>query len=134
MVEKTEYDGEGSQITKVYDERFDSPCTEYAYTNDLVTARTEQNGQTYRYTYDPANDNMTSVSAAVSTRTPENDFAYTNGYLTKVTHNGFDFGFAYDGLGRNSRISAGGSTLVSLAYTSGAQSTVTSALCPNTLF
>ena len=42
--------------------------------------------------------------------------SYTKDKLTSITHNGFQYGFAYDGFGNPSSVSVAGNTLASYKY------------------
>ena len=48
-----------------------------------------------------------SLSSTVESKANENRFFYTRGYLTRVAHNGFNFGFAFDQLGRSKTVTVG---------------------------
>ena len=48
--------------------------------------------------------------------TLQNDFSYTRGYLTKLTHNNFNFGFAFDALGREKSVDIDGQMLFTRTY------------------
>ena len=74
---------------------------------NLLLKQTAVNGQEYNYSYDDTTDDLMSLSSAVENKTNENRFFYTRGYLTRVAHNGFNFGFAFDQLGRSKAVTVG---------------------------
>ena len=97
--------------------------TTYEHDTDrnLLLKQTAVNGQEYNYTYDDKTDDLMSLSSTTDSKTNENQFFYTRGYLTRVAHNGFNFGFAYDQLGRSKSVTVGAgektTTLLSMSYT-----------------
>ena len=74
---------------------------------NLLLKQTAVNGQQYNYSYDDTTDDLISLSSTVENKTNENQFFYTRGYLTRVAHNGFNFGFAFDQLGRSKSVTVG---------------------------
>ena len=74
---------------------------------NLLLKQTAVNGQEYNYSYDDTTDDLMSLSSTVENKTNENQFFYTRGYLTRVAHNGFNFGFAFDQLGRSESVTVG---------------------------
>ncbi len=96
--------------------------TTYEHDTDrnLLLKQTSVNGQEYNYTYDDKTDDLMSLSSTADSKTNENQFFYTRGYLTRVVHNGFNFGFAYDQLGRSKSVTVGAgentTTLLSMSY------------------
>ncbi len=87
---------------------------------NLLLKQTAVNGQEYNYSYDENTDDLMSLSSTADNKTNENQFFYTRGYLTRVAHNGFNFGFAFDQLGRNKALTVGdeamSTTLLSMNY------------------
>lgn len=128
FVERSEYSANGAHLLKSYTPRSNTVCTEYAYTNDLVSKRTDPNDQEFTYGYNVYNDEMTSVSATVAGNQITNGFTYEHDNLIRVAHNGYNYHFDYDGLGRTTSIRTdehpASAPLVSMAYTVGAESTV----------
>ncbi len=96
--------------------------TTYEHDTDrnLLLKQTAVNGQEYNYTYDDKTDDLMSLSSTADSKTNENQFFYTRGYLTRVAHNGFNFGFSYDQLGRSKTVTVGDNasttTLLSMSY------------------
>lgn len=74
---------------------------------NLLLKQTAVNGQEYNYSYDDTTDDLMSLSSTVENKNNENLFFYTRGYLTRVAHNGFNFGFAFDQLGRSKSVTVG---------------------------
>ena len=78
---------------------------------NLLLKQTAVNGQEYNYSYDDKTDDLMSLSSTTDNKTNENQFFYTRGYLTRVAHNGFNFGFAFDQLGRSKSVAVGDGTV-----------------------
>ena len=88
-----------------------------------MTKRTEVNGQEYNYSYNDTTEDLISLSATVGDQTLKNDFFYTQGQLTRIAHNGFDYKFGFDALGRRKTVKINDDTLVTTAYTLGEEPT-----------
>ena len=77
----------------------------------------------YEYTYGLTNGNITSITTEEYNDSFDdnvkitNQFNYTKGLLTKVTHNGSQYRYTYDGLGRIKNISVGAQNLMDISYT-----------------
>ena len=86
---------------------------------DLLSSFEDGNGHITTYTYDAAR-RLTQVSQDVSiggaTQTASCQYAYTDGRLTSITHNGFQYGFTYDIFGNLKKASAAGTDLVTYTY------------------
>ena len=91
MQTSSEYDSTGNYVTAETNEQ--GSTTQYAYdANGNKTAVTDGNGNVTNYTYD-TNGNVLSIKNGTS----GNDYSYTgSGYVSKITHNGFDYSFNYD--------------------------------------
>ena len=89
-----------------------------------MTNTTTPNGQTTSYTYDNASDLVTNVTAVVGNATYSVVYGYSNRKLTKITHNGFDYGFTYDGMGRTKKVQIAGTTYSENTYTLAETTTV----------
>ena len=102
---------------------------EYNKPRGIMTKRTDTNGQEYNYSYDANTDDLRTLSSAVNETSHENRFFYKQGYLTRVEHNGFHFGFSYDALGRSTKVCVGDNTncvdLLSTVYEDGVTDKVT---------
>ena len=87
---------------------------------DLMRSMTDARGNTLSYAYDEA-DRLKSVSMKVGeggSQTVENTYTYTKDKLTSIGHNGFSYGFAYDGFGNALSASIAGKKVVSYEYES----------------
>lgn len=85
---------------------------------DLMKTMTDAKGNTLSYAYDGA-DRLKSVSMKVGeggSQTVENTYTYTKDKLTSIGHNGFSYGFAYDGFGNALSASIAGKKVVSYEY------------------
>ena len=85
---------------------------------DLMKSMTDARGNTLSYAYDEA-DRLKSVSMKVGeggSQTVENTYIYTKDKLTSIGHNGFSYGFAYDGFGNALNASIAGKKVVSYEY------------------
>ena len=94
---------------------------EYEYDNrgrGLVTNMIDFNGQEYVNDYDSKTDEQTTLSSEDNDSgvTLQNNFSYTRGYLTKLTHNNFNFGFTFDSLGREKSVSVENEILFNKSY------------------
>ena len=106
------------------------------YQNDaqrnLVLKQTTPNGQAYHYDYDEKSDDLLSLSAVTENKTSQNQYFYTRGYLTRVAHNGFDFGFSYDELGRKKAVTVGDTAVRTALQTVNYRKSGTNDLIENT--
>ena len=89
---------------------------------DLMVHMLDGRGSKIQYAYDDA-DRLSGVSQEVTAdgqaRTVENTYTYTDDRLTAIGHNGFSYGFAYDGFGNTMSASVAGTQVVSYEYESG---------------
>ena len=80
------------------------------------------------YSYDTM-DRLTKVAGKAAVNGTETDvqvqYTYDRDRLTKITHNGFDYTFAYDGFGNRKSVSIAGKAAVSHDYTYDAQGQLT---------
>ena len=77
------------------------------------------NGQSVSYGCDAVSGDLTGVSSAENGEVNANAFGYNKDYVTEVSHNGFDYGFKYDGRGNITGVSAGGDPLLAKEFTYG---------------
>ena len=91
MQTSSEYDSTGNYVTAETNEQ--GSTTKYSYdANGNKTAVTDGNGNVTNYTYD-TNGNVLSIKNGTS----GNDYSYTgSGSVSKITHNGFSYSFNYD--------------------------------------
>lgn len=52
------------------------------------------------------------VNPSAAREEVKNSYEYTNDRISKVTHNGFDYSFLYDGLGNNTEVKVGSQSLI----------------------
>ena len=110
------YTADGRNAATSTDSRGQTTTNTYDSKNRLLTAVTDPNGHTTNYNYDPNNDRLTSVSATVGDQTVTNSYTYTNDKLTSISHNGFNYNFAYDVFGNVTSTSVGNQVLSSNTY------------------
>lgn len=86
---------------------------------DLLKSLTDGRGNKLIYGYDNAK-RLVSVSQDVTVngvkQTVKNSYTYAKDRLTEITHNGFKYGFGYDGYGNTSSASIAGAQVVSYQY------------------
>ena len=103
-------DARGCQVTYDWD-------TEKDLLNSVKDAR---NSTTF-YTYDAKTERLTSVSKTVKAKGQDQEvkveYGYSNDRLTRITHNGFNYGFGYDEFGKTRLVAIAGSSVVSYDYT-----------------
>ncbi len=79
------------------------------------------NGQNIDYAYVGVENLLREIKALANTghfvEQTANNFCYNSGYLTKMTHEGCEYRFVYDGFGRIKSIYAGGTKIVTAVYT-----------------
>ena len=124
----------------VSDQRSENIKTQNSYNTvkGLLNSTVTPNGQVTNYTYDSDSDLITSVHTLIGNTDYSVLYGYTNNKLTSITHNGFDYTFTYDGMGRTKKVMLAGSdytentyvltdtTTVSTEYASGEKMTVES--------
>ena len=115
------YSSNGNYRTSVSDQR--GNITTYSI-NDAITglinAVTDPKGYQTSYTYDPDNYFLTEVSALSSAGTVTVNYEYDEAdLLDKITHNGFDYNFGYDGFGNTVNIKVGTKNLITHVYETG---------------
>ncbi len=112
----------------VSDQRGSNIKTTYTYDNfsGNCTREKSQNGDDTLYGYNTKNHYLTSVNAPNEGGAHSCAYRYQKSFLTEMDHNGFTYGFSYDGLGRTKGVTVAGSSIVSRSYTdSTSSSTVT---------
>ncbi|WP_306569577.1 RHS repeat domain-containing protein [Faecalispora jeddahensis] len=86
----------------------------------LIHSVTDPIGYQTSYTYNPDNYFLTGVSAQSSAGTVTVSYEYDGAnLLNKITHNGFDYNFGYDGFGNTVLIKVGSQNLITHVYESG---------------
>ncbi|MBO5968519.1 MAG: RHS repeat protein, partial [Clostridia bacterium] len=91
----------------------------------LMTKQTAPNGQAYHYDYDLKTEELRKISSTVGEQTLSNEFCYTMGYPTSVSHNGFSYDFGFDGIGRQNSIHIAGNELARIDYDDDIERSVT---------
>ena len=95
--------------------------TEYYPDGQIKRTVLPGNGQNIDYSYVGVEKLLSEIKALANSghfvEQTANNFCYNSGYLTKMTHEGCEYRFVYDGFGRIKRIYAGGTKIVSAAYT-----------------
>lgn len=81
----------------------------------LLTA-TDSKGNTTTNTYDPNTDSLKTTSKTVDGKVITNSYQYLNDRIDTITHNGFNYKFSYDSVGRNTGVNVGTQKLITNAY------------------
>ena len=106
---KTMTDPNGNTVTYNYDEK-----------NQYFTSVAETGGKLTERFYNTESQNLERVRTKIDEKTfDEVQFAYDKDTLTKITHNGFDYTFEYDGLGNMTKVNLGGQMYLVNAYEKG---------------
>ena len=101
------YDSDGTMLKTFYN------INEYSGLTNNVTM---PNGQVINYGYDNAGEKLNTVSAMLDGEQHINGFTYNKNYLTAITHNGFNYEFEYDGLGRIINNKVAGESIYTKTY------------------
>ena len=83
---------------------------------DLVNVVTDSSGNQIAYGYDYNSDKLLSISSSIEGQQNANISGYTADMLTKLTHNGFDIDYEYDGFGRQTRVTIAGKEYLETKY------------------
>ena len=102
-------DARGCQITYDWDTK-----------KDLLNSVKDARNSTTFYTYDAKTERLASVSKTVKAKGQDQEvkveYGYSNDRLTRITHNGFNYGFGYDEFGKTRLVAIAGSSVVSYEY------------------
>ena len=126
MTEVT-YDSTGEFAISTSDERDENikELSNYDVTKGLLNYSVDPNGNRTDYTYDADNDLITKISMPAS---GGGEFSVVYGYdkrrLTKITHNGFDYDFTFDAMGRAHKTIIAGTEYATNSYTLAQTTTV----------
>ena len=86
-------DARGCQVTYDWDTK-----------KDLLNSVKDARNSTTFYTYDAKTERLASVSKTVKAKGQDQEvkveYGYSNDRLTRITHNGFNYGFGYDEFGK----------------------------------
>ncbi|WP_238882331.1 DNRLRE domain-containing protein [Clostridium sp. YIM B02551] len=77
---------------------------------------TDPKGNTTTNTYDPNTDSLKTTSKTVDGKVITNSYQYLNDRIDTITHNGFNYKFSYDSVGRNTGVNVGTQKLITNAY------------------
>lgn len=113
------FTGDGNHVASVTDAGGHTVSYTWDQQKDLLKKLTDARGHALTYGYD-AGDRLTSVSQSVTLggtpQTVKTTYGYTHDRLTSITHNGFTYGFSYDGFGNALETEAAGQSLASYQY------------------
>ena len=102
-------DARGCQVTYDWDTK-----------KDLLNSVKDARSSTTYYTYDGKTEHLTSVSKTVKAKGQDQEvkveYGYSNDRLTRITHNGFNYGFGYNEFGKTRLVAVAGSSIVSYEY------------------
>ena len=111
------YTANGAYVSQTSDQ--DGYTESYLYndTRGTLTKYTDKMGQVTNYTYDNNTDAVTSVSQTLSNgQTVSNSYTYDNYRLKTISHNGFNYSFAYDNFGNVTQTKVGTQVLSTNTY------------------
>lgn len=90
---------------------------QYNDAKGTLTSFTAKNGSVTNYTYDANTDALTGVSQTLTGgQKVQNGYTYENDHLKTISHNGFQYSFAYDSFGNVTQTKVGGQTLSTNTY------------------
>ena len=111
------YTTNGAYVSQTTDQ--DGYTESYSY-NDAkgtLTKYTDKMGRVTNYTYDSNTDAVTSVSQTLSNgQNVTNSYTYDNYRLKTISHNGFNYSFAYDNFGNVTQTKVGTQVLSTNTY------------------
>ena len=111
------YTANGAYVSSTTDQ---SGLSEYYTYNDAkgtLTSFTDKAGHILNYTYDVNTDAITSVSQTLSSgESIQKNYSYEDYRLKNITHNGFNYSFAYDSFGNVTQTKVGSQVLVTNTY------------------
>jgi RHS repeat-associated core domain len=106
-----EYTTDGRYQTKVIDQRENELITNYNLNTGTVSSIIDSKNNTTSYLYDNMNK-VTSISSSNTT----NSYTYDKDSLKRITHNGFQYEFIYDGFGNTTSVMVAGNSLIDNYY------------------
>ena len=114
------YSSNGNYRTSASDQRGNITTYSINAITGLIHSVTDPKGYQTSYTYDSDNYFLTEVSALSSAGTVTVSYEYDEAdLLSKITHNGFDYYFGYDGFGNTVNIKVGTKNLITHVYETG---------------
>ncbi|MCM1368220.1 MAG: polymorphic toxin-type HINT domain-containing protein [Roseburia sp.] len=122
FVSESRYDDKGKNIGEVdprgeVDGKMLSTGLEYISGTNLLKESINAKGVKTTYAYDFANDNLLSVSKSNNGEDNSNQFEYKKGYMTRVYNDAADYGFGYDGFGREKSVKVNGEKYIDYTHT-----------------
>ncbi|QAA31078.1 DNRLRE domain-containing protein [Clostridium manihotivorum] len=112
---KADYTSSGNYIKSLTDSMGNTVSYDFDESKGLLNSITDPKGSKTSNTYDSV-DNLTSTSKTVSGQQITNSYGYQNDRISQITHNGFNYNFAYDSLGNNTGVSVGNQNLITNTY------------------
>ncbi|URZ05989.1 DNRLRE domain-containing protein [Clostridium felsineum] len=112
---KAAYTDNGNYIKSLTDSLGNTTNYKYDETKGLLTSTIDPKGNATTNGYDGM-DRLNSTSATVDGQNISNSYEYQNDKISKITHNGFSYNFAYDSLGNNTSVSVGNQNLITNSY------------------
>ena len=111
------YTANGAYVSQTSDQDGYTESYSYNDTRGTLTKYTDKMGQVTNYTYDNNTDAVTSVSQTLSNgQTVSNSYTYDNYRLKTISHNGFNYSFAYDNFGNVTQTKVGTQVLSTNTY------------------
>ncbi|MCD2347840.1 DNRLRE domain-containing protein, partial [Clostridium guangxiense] len=109
------YTSDGNYMSSLTDAMGNTKNYNYdSKTGNLLTS-TDVKGKVTTNTYD-SNDRLTSVTKNVDGKNIANTYTYKNDKIDTIGHNGFNYSFLYDSIGRNTGVSVGNQKLITNIY------------------
>ena len=111
------YTANGAYVSQTSDQDGYTESYSYNDTRGTLTKYTDKMGRVTNYTYDNNTDAVTSVSQTLSNgQTVSNSYTYDNYRLKTISHNGFNYSFAYDNFGNVTQTKVGSQVLSTNTY------------------
>ncbi|MEQ8153732.1 MAG: DNRLRE domain-containing protein, partial [Clostridiaceae bacterium] len=109
------YTADGNYTSTVTDASGNTVSYDYDLNKGTLKTSTDAKGKVTTNGYD-SNDRLTSVTKNVDGADITNSYAYVNDRLDTITHNGFNYKFKYDSIGRNTGVDVGTQNLITNTY------------------
>ena len=111
------YTTNGAYVSQTSDQDGYTESYSYNDANGTLTKYTDKMGRVTNYTYDSNTDAVTSVSQTLSNgQNVTNSYTYDNYRLKTISHNGFNYSFAYDNFGNVTQTKVGTQVLSTNTY------------------
>ncbi len=105
-----------TEYTGFFDNGVEQKVVYSYHPNQNVDQMIDANGQIYRYGYDPLNGQQLEFSTLYHGTLFSNQMHYQNDLMTRLSHEGTNYYFDYDGQDRLTKIRIGDQQQVSIAY------------------